>query len=79
MTITPTTDMAREQSGDYLVAVEELEHSHADLLDALRAIDLSDDAILDAVEPGELVIVRRSVEVWKQARAAIKAAEGRRE
>ena len=40
---TPVTDQVRESQGDYLVAVEDLESSHADLLAALKlALKASD-------------------------------------
>jgi hypothetical protein len=34
----PITDMVREQSGDYIKAVEAMEESHADLLAALQGL-----------------------------------------
>lgn len=67
---------------DWLEAKEELESLAIPLArtvlaqqKVLEAIDLSDDAVLDAADPGELVGVRRPVEVWKEARAALDLSE----
>ncbi len=45
------------------------------LVAAVEAIDPSDNTVIDAAEPGEFVMVRRSIEVWKQVRAALEEAK----
>ena len=70
---TPVTDMARERDGAYLEAIEELERSHADLLDALREIVKNAGYESGEAVVSEFLIQRRYLDT---ARAAIAAAEG---
>lgn len=67
---TPITDMTREQKGDYLVAVEDLENSHTALLAAAKAWV----AHMDDPDPEDMTFEEED-QLMQSLRAAIKAAE----
>ena len=73
MTQTPVTDMVRDQQGDYLVAVEDLEASHATLLAAAKMSRCVDYAVELRLTDGAGGHIATLID------AAIEAAEGRSE
>lgn len=72
---TPVTDQVRDHSGDYLAAVEELEESHAALLETARAAADTLERITLVQSRSASIIQQTAKIVAKDLRAAIAEAE----
>ena len=72
---TPITNAVRDEQGDYLAAVEDLERSHADLLAALKDIAGYMEAI-QALATSVLHEAPAFTSKINRARAAIRKATG---